>query len=296
MLAKVTKLGFLGLNTVKYDDMVHHYRNVIGLPVAHQSSKEAYFSCGGDRLAISFHRGDQPGYRHVGLQVAGEGPLDDVAAELSRGGINAKLKSDLFEGVPSCVQIDDPDHHSIYLYRSAPFTSTAYQSRGVVPDKLGHVALFVSDAQQAAKFYTDVMGFRWSDWLADFFVFLRCNADHHTMNFMKAEKCGLFHVAFELHDFNHLGKGCDILAMNGVRIIWGPGRHGMGHNLFLYHRDPDGNVVEFIADLDRMSDERLGYFDPRHYHADVPQRPKVWLPDDPMAVNSWGAPIPPDLL
>src|SRR5690606_29828248 len=114
---------------------------------------------------------------------------------------------------------------------------------------------FVKDAQESARFYTDVLGFRWSDWLEDFFVFMRCNADHHAMNFLSSERRGLYHVAFELKDFAHLGRSCDILAEHGQRILWGPGRHGMGHNIFNYHRDPDGNIVELFAELDRMSDE-----------------------------------------
>jgi hypothetical protein len=41
-----------------------------------------------------------------------------------------------------------------------------------------------------------------------------------------------------------------------------------------------------------MKDEALGYFEPRPWHRDNPQRPKVW-PKDPSAANLWG-PMPPD--
>jgi len=295
MLAKVVKLGFLGLNCVRHDEMENHYERIVGLPVSARAAGETYFSCGGDRTSLSLHRSDKPGYRHVGLQIGGDEPLSDVVAQATKAGLKAELRSDAFDGIGSCIQIHDPDGFAIYLFRDAEPVRQPYSAAGVSPDKLGHVALFVSDAQKTAQYYTDMLGFRWSDWLADFFVFMRCNSDHHTMNFMRSEKQGMFHVAFELHDFSHLGRSCDILAANDIRILWGPGRHGMGHNLFTYHRDPDGNVVEFIADLDRMSDESLGYFDPRPYHQDFPQRPKVWSPGDLSAVNSWGAPTPPDL-
>ena len=34
------------------------------------------------------------------------------------------------------------------------------------------------------KFYTDVLGFRVSDWRDETFAFLRCGPDHHTVNFV----------------------------------------------------------------------------------------------------------------
>ena len=37
-------------------------------------------------------------------------------------------------------------------------------------------------------------------------------------------------------------------------------------------------MVEFFAELDQMLDEELGFFDPRPWHEDRPQRPKVWTP------------------
>jgi hypothetical protein len=47
-----------------------------------------------------------------------------------------------------------------------------------------------------------------------------------------------------------------------------------------------------FAELDQMKDEELGYFEPRPWHRDNPQRPKVWA-KDPSASNLWG-PGPPE--
>ena len=41
-----------------------------------------------------------------------------------------------------------------------------------------------------------------------------------------------------------------------------------------------------------MKDEALNYFEPRPWHRDNPQRPKVWS-KDPSAANLWGV-MPPD--
>jgi hypothetical protein len=68
--------------------------------------------------------------------------------------------------------------------------------------------------------------------------------------------------------------------------VWGPGRHIIGHNITIYHRNADKVRVAFFTEMDQMKDEALGYFDPRPWHQDRPQRPKVWGPDT--LRNYWG--------
>ena len=189
------------------------------------------------------------------------------------------------------IEFHDPDGYTVYLYHAMTQSKKPFGDVGIAPRKLGHVAMHAADAKASTKFFTEHLGFRWSDWMSDFFVFLRCNTDHHTLNFMTSPRRGMFHVAFEVADFSQIGRTCDILGTHNIPLIWGPGRHGIGHNIFTYHHDPDGNIVEVFTDMDRMSDERLGYFDPRPHHQDFPQRPKVW-PRELVAANMWGLPPP----
>jgi catechol 2,3-dioxygenase-like lactoylglutathione lyase family enzyme len=147
---------------------------------------------------------------------------------------------------------------------------------GVGALKLGHVAFVVHDPNPMAEFYAKVLGFRISDWIGDFFVFMRCNADHHAVNFITGKNIAMHHIAFELKDFSHLQTACDLFGEKKIPIIWGPVRLGPGHNVATFHRDPDDWVIEFYAELDQMKNEELGYYDPRPWHRDRPQRPKVW--------------------
>ena len=152
--------------------------------------------------------------------------------------------------------------------------------------KLGHVAFHCVDVKAVTQFYCAVLGFRVSDWMGDFFSFLRCGPDHHTITLMGTGSNRHFHTAFELRDWSHMQTACDFLSLNGYKLLWGPGRHGIGHNLFCYHRGPNGLITELFAELDHMNEE-LGYFEPRPWHRDRPQRPKVWA-KDPNASNYWG--------
>ena len=107
-----------------------------------------------------------------------------------------------------------------------------------------------------AKFYGEVLGFRVSDWIGDFFVFMRCNADHHAVNFIAGKNVKMHHIAFELRDFSHLQTACDLFGDRKIPIIWGPVRLGPGHNVAAFHRDHDDWVVEFYCRA--RSDEGRG--------------------------------------
>ena len=50
-------------------------------------------------------------------------------------------------------------------------------------------------------------------------------------------------------------------------------------------------MIELFCELDQMKDEELGYFEPRPWHQDTPQRPKTWVAGK---TNIWGPPPGPD--
>lgn len=293
MTVSVNRISFVGLGSADHDRMIDHYKRVVGLPVAYETSSDLFLACGIGHHALALHKSPKGGHRYVGLEIGGDVTLKDVARELTNAGLKAETKSDVFPGVGSCVHIQDTDGYEIYLHGSADNADKSQTASLYAPDKLGHVAMFVEDAKSSHDFYQNHLGFRMSDWVEDYFVFMRCNADHHGLNFQRSDRKGMFHFAFELRDASRLIQSCDNLAINGTNILWGPGRHGPGHNIFTYHRDPDGNIVEFYCELDRMSDESLGYFDPRPHHQEFPQRPKVWsLRDTPGPANIWGPHAP----
>jgi hypothetical protein len=131
-----------------------------------------------------------------------------------------------------------------------------------------------------------MLGFRVSDWRSDFFAFMRCSRDHHTVNFLRDARPSISHIAFEVRDWSDIKRACDLLASNDITLTWGPIRHIIGHNIAIYHKNPDGVVIEFFCDMDQIHDEELGFFEPRPWHQDRPQRPKVWRDETPS--NWWG--------
>ena len=117
---------------------------------------------------------------------------------------------------------------------------------------------------------------------------MRCGPEHHAMNFARGAEARIHHLAFELRLASHMHQACDLLGRNKFQILWGPVRHGPGHNVAVYHHNPDRHLIELYYSMDLMLDEELGYFEPRPWHRDLcPQRPKTWagLPRDVWGVG-----------
>lgn len=285
-LAPVQKLGFTEVRTRDVDAMVAHYTDVLSFEVTHRNGSSAYLTVGPDHHCLVVSEGEPHGRASIGLAL--EGPLRDAEEALRGVGIDVRRQSDPQPGIREALVIDEAmTKIPIILYESMANVDVA-TVLGPRPTKLGHVASFAPSVSQMRTFYEDVLGFRWSDTVADFFIFLRCNSDHHAVNIMESEKnVGLHHVAYEARDIVHLKDILDHLAHHDVRLNWGPGRHGPGHNIFTYHVDPDGNTVEVFTEIDRILDERDPHWEPRPWHEEFPMGPKNWPLESPTA-NQWG--------
>ena len=287
-MVHTAKLGYAGFNTVDVEGMLAYYTEVIGLTLVERGADGiAYLRSSLDHHNIILYPSTGSHLRHVGFQVEGSQPLKEVAEQLRKQGVRVELQADAQPGVPELLQFADPEGNTLHLYSSMQEVSAGFQRTGIVPEKLGHLAMAVHDVKKTADFYQNVLGFRVSDWVEDFFVFLRCGPEHHSVNFLQSKYQKMHHIAFQLKDWSHVQQACDHLSKNRIPLLWGPGRHGAGHNIFTYHHNPDAQIVELFTELDIMLNEDLGYFEPRPWHEEFPQRPKVWK-DSPQAVNHWG--------
>ena len=291
-MIKARRIGHATLETPDLDRQIDYCTQVIGLVVAAREKDRAFLATKTGQLVLQLDRAAHPRCTKIAFEVAANEDFADMARRLSDDGINSQIKSDAAPGTPKVLAFEDCKGTTVELFSEWGFLGRDQAVMGVGPLKLGHLAFAVIDPHAVTDFYCRVLGFRVSDWVEDYFAFLRCGPDHHTVNFIRANSVKLHHIAFELKDFSHVQAACEWLGRKKIEIIWGPGRHGAGHNIFIYHRNPDDQVIEFYTELDQMLDEELGYFDPKPWHVDQPQRPKVW--DRKAAGLVWGPPPAPD--
>ena len=141
-----------------------------------------------------------------------------------------------------------------------------------IPKRISHIVMHSPDHKAAVKFFTDVLGFRVSDWLGDFMAFLRCNEWHHRIAFLPGPPC-LNHVAYDMLGLDDMIRGISRLKNLGVDVKWGPGRHTAGDNTFSYFTTPAGFAVEYTAELEKVDDATW--------------QPTVYTPS-PQIMDQWG--------
>lgn len=159
---------------------------------------------------------------------------------------------------------------------------------------LDHVAIKVRDIEESVAFYRNVLNMEVSDRIGDSVAFLRtpnvaAESQHHEMNITQMSDAELealgergeldlnlhdfaedlpengppmlpttgpiYHIAFEVPDFEALEAAKGGLQEQDHPIYRGTGRHGPGNNFFLYFPDPDGYPIELTANMEEAPEE-----------------------------------------
>ena len=167
--------------------------------------------------------------------------------------------------------VTDPDGNRI-CFGLAP----TEERRVGIHGPIQHLTLASKDVEAFENFYCGELGFEVSDrvrgedgTLATSFI--TSNHEHHTLACFKSDRVGVDHHSYEAGEWNTIRDWCDRFASRRIRLMWGPGRHGPGNNLFAFIKDPDGNWIEVSAELEVI----MG-------------RPVKEWPQEERTLNLWG--------
>ena len=141
---------------------------------------------------------------------------------------------------------------------------------------LQHITFTSENLDNFVDFYVNKLGFKISDKVINktgqlTTCFMRSNQEHHTVACFLSNKSGLDHYSFEAGTWEWIKNWCDHFSKQNIQLIWGPGRHGPGNNLFAFIEDLDGNKIEISAELEIVHDRQT----------------KKW-PHEPKTLNLWG--------
>ena len=291
-MIQVKRFSHATFETPDLERQIDYFTQVVGLAVAVRENGRAHLATKVGDLVVQLERSDQARCTKLSFQVDPDTEFGDIRKGLEAEGVRCESRNDTAPGIPKTVTFDDPKGTRIDVFAEQTLIAKNQPVAGIGPLKLGHLAFCVDEPKKFVEYYGRVLGFRLSDWIQDWFAFMRCGPDHHTVNFVRGQRTQMHHIAFELKDWAQIQSACDFLGSKNIQLAWGPGRHGPGHNIYTYHRNPDDQIIELFTELDKMLDEKLGYFDPRPWHRDRPQVPKVW----DQARDIWGTPPTPDYI
>jgi catechol 2,3-dioxygenase len=204
-----------------------------------------------------------PVCERVGLRVFTEDDLEKAKAYFERAGLPAQWAEVPHQGRSLHVTdaIGAPLEFCATM-ETKPRLVTAFSAhKGAIPQRIDHFQLLTPEVERGCEFYAG-MGFRLSEYVAPdgsdklLFVFLQRKGNPHDMVFADGAGPRLHHAAFSIPEAFQLLYACDLAAELGYaeNVEFGPGRHGPGHALFVYFRDPDGHRIELFNTHYQMMD------------------------------------------
>jgi catechol-2,3-dioxygenase len=222
------------------------------------------------RMLIS--KGSAKHLAHAAFAVRNQQDLDGVRSNATNNGLAPKeAQSPLF--APGAFGVADPDGNVIVFGLATDETrSDELRPRG----RLQHLTLATRDVGAIETFYSEKLGFGVSDRVIRddgkvMTCFMRSDHEHHNLACFYQDRQGIDHHSYEAGEWDALRDWCDRLAERDIKLMWGPGRHGPGNNLFVFIEDPDGNWIEISAELELIRD-----------------RPVKHWPHAPQTLNRWG--------
>ena len=289
----VTRFSHVVLNVDDLDASRRFYEEIVGLVVT-----------GAEDGAIYLRGVEETCHHSLVLHAAGEGASAERIGFRVQREEDLDAAADLFEGQGREATWADVPHQGRTLHVSdaarTPLELCARmptqpremlrfdQFRGAAAPRIDHVQIHVADVSGAAAFYQS-LGFRVTEYasqdgtletpLRSIFMARKGNANDIVL--LSNEGPRLHHFAFVVHDPSiTLLRVCDLAASLGLResVEWGPARHGLGGEQFLYLRDPDGHRVELLS--------------APYQTIDLEDEPYGWTTSDPDAPNTWGPSAP----
>jgi len=233
------------------------YVDLIGFIVSDEDKDALYLRGVAEAChhSLVLKRGSEPRAECVGMRCFSEDDLDKAKFYFDKAQLPALWVERPHQG--RTLRVNDalgaPLEFCATMERKPRLVVSFKDHHGAVPQRIDHFQLLVPDVQHELEFYTD-LGFRLSEYIAadgadtPHFVFLQRKGNPHDIVFAPGAGPRLHHAAFSIPESYLFFYVCDLAAQMGFaeNVEFGPGRHGPGHALFVYMRDPDGHRIELF--------------------------------------------------
>jgi catechol 2,3-dioxygenase len=294
MSLQIERAHYVALNVENPEEVAQFATDKMGFSLAHVDDDGSHYLklAGPDPYSLIYGPGE-PGIDHISYIVPNAGALS-AAAESLRGlevGVEEITESPLWGHAPA-IRFHSANGHLLELTTGVrtPTTIASALERpegAPAPIAVDHIVTRNIDPEAENAFATDVLGLSQSAMIgtpdgAPLLTFFRGDGPlFHCYAAARAGYNGLHHFQVTVKDPLALYAAHEAMSASGVETVWGPVRHGPGHNIAFYVLDGAGNFVEYSAEEEIILD-RYKY------------TPRFWPATDQKSMDEWGT-QPPDI-
>jgi catechol 2,3-dioxygenase len=254
----VQRLGYVAVDAIDPVGLAEDTAKIVGARVVGQDDGKILMSANRRHAEFVLHEGDSNSFRRCGLEAVNGAAVDEVAERCKRAGIDVLSRTPSLTAIDKSVTFQTSEGLVIEVHTPMPEDrAPRYHGPGVRPKSLDHINFTAADPEQWSKEMAESCGLLLSERTTGFEISWMRAADgrHHTVAAVKSGAGGVHHFSWEFNSFQDMKTISDSLIPEERRLVWGPGRHGAGDNLFLYFHDSADFLVECIAEMELIHDD-----------------------------------------
>lgn len=249
-------LGYIGVTTAHDEAWAEFAGSLLGMQVVDRSS--AGFALRTDARAgrVFAEWGGGEGVSAMGWEVADGAALARLAVRLSDAGHPVRPGTTLEaerHRVAELIVAHDPVGNRLDFFHGAADAATPFVAGRAISGfrtgslGLGHVVLTVASLDAVLPFYTELLGFRLSDYALLPFkaYFFHLNSRHHSFAAIETGVNGFHHLMVELNSLDDVGQAYDRAQLEEGRIGVTLGRHTNDFMTSFYANTPSNFMIEY---------------------------------------------------
>ena len=253
---QLQSLGYVGVRSVDVDQWATYATRFLGMQLVDQGRGARTFRMDDrkQRLIINADAGEGIGF--YGWEVADAAALDALAAHLEKSAVAVARGSDALAAerrVADLIVFHDPLGNRLEAFHGAEVASDAFKPGRSIsgfrtgPLGMGHAVLTAARLEPVIPFYTDILGFRLSDYILRPFTayFFHLNPRHHSLALVNTGRDGVHHLMVELCYLDDVGQAYDVALRDPASIGATFGRHTNDEVTSFYSISPSKFMVEY---------------------------------------------------
>jgi catechol 2,3-dioxygenase len=271
----IAHLAHVEVISPKPESSAAFFKNVVGLEESGRAGQSVYFRGWGEFFhhSLQLTEGPEPAIAHTAWRTEGPNELETCVKRLEAAG-DGWQKPTVGHGPAYRFRAPGGQLHEVFweseryvappeLAPRVPNRPQHYITRGAGARRIDHVTFNTDNPFRDAKWFQETLGFRFMEYAkldhADVVVtaFVSSTPMSHDLGLvldaidrtgkLSGMKGRANHVAFWVDSREDILRAADVYVDAGLTIEYGPAKHGVGENFFLYVREPGGMRVELFS-------------------------------------------------